>query len=513
MTPIRGLNTEGSIEGLPLYMIILVTITAVALVSIIVLIPRPVIPARVSIEPSSLCWDKPAVVIVTVFSKDGRPINEARVELDGASIAFVAKSRDGGKVFAHVIAHTADPNPEIGTVTVAASFGGARVGDSIPVKPCPPTPIQNREEAAAVVLSGVVHPEEYPNLEVYGMESPLQPGQEVEAFWNASAEDRQLLATVDRESFLFFVDTQPGDRFEHLVKIALVATDDGDVTAFDAEWWPVIDGVERWHTRESRDAPGEKVFSKVDAPKPVPPSSRGLAMEPTGGTVPSYCRPQDIQKWALAVSASNDAAVDPRETDNFASLLTTYGYNARALKPSTMPAGWATVQSTLAAIRQSIMAAPDGGYCDEFVFIWAGHGARNGWMPIHNATSLAGWVTGTDLAREVDKTTELIRGMQVRVDIDVCFGGQHIQAFKTVMPPDPNANTPDKIFRDVYVMTSVTAFETAVGSALIWDSFTVDLQDCIKSQRKVDFRILFDCAKPQSWIKTPQQANWWNDGK
>lgn len=517
------MNKGGGLEGLPLYLIILIVLAAVVLVGLLALVPRPIVVSRMAMDPDTMCWDRPAVVSITVFSSDSRPINDATVELDGPSIALSEKTHDGGRVFAHVTPHTANPNPGLGSVTVEAKFGGVTVVDSIPVSPCAPTTVANREEALAVVFTSVVHPEEYANVEIFAMEAPLQSGQRIETSWDDATQGPKLVANVDGESFLFFVDPDPGVRFEHPVHIALVGTADGEVTSFEERWPPMIDGEERWLTRESRETPGELVFSQGSSPAPVPPAGRGQSMEPLGQTTPSYCRPQDTQKWALAISASDDVPVNPQETENFAQLLRTYGYDARSLQPSTMPNGWQTIQAAFAGIRQSILATSDGGYCDEFVLIWGGHGSEDGWVRLDYGNGSLTQLRGTQIADEVDRATESIRGMQVRVLIDTCFSGLQHEIYWTTMPPDSNANAPDKIFRDVYVMTAVNPYHLAAGSTRPVSAsrtLTVLMMQCITSQQKVDWGAAFACAKPQYWgmtidyrpVQSAQDANWWNDG-
>lgn len=136
--PVRGLQRDesGGLEGLPLYMIILVTITAVALIAILLLIPKPIIPKSMSINPNTLCFDETTDVTITVFSTANDPINDATVRLDGPNVTDADKTEGGGRVTFTVTPHVADPNVETDVILVSASFGNVRIPNEIPVTRC-----------------------------------------------------------------------------------------------------------------------------------------------------------------------------------------------------------------------------------------------------------------------------------------------------------------------------------------------------------------------------------------
>ena len=145
---IRWLRRDefGGLEGLPLYLIILITITAIALVVIIGLIPRPLIPNSMTIDVTDgpgastdvLCWSasptgNPQDVTITVFTRDNVAINDAVVRLNGAGLDVALRTRDGGKATFDNLITYASGNPQSTTVNVEATFGGVTIGDQIPV--------------------------------------------------------------------------------------------------------------------------------------------------------------------------------------------------------------------------------------------------------------------------------------------------------------------------------------------------------------------------------------------
>jgi len=142
---VRRLRREesGALEGLPLYLIILITITAIALVVIIGLIPRPLVPSYTTIDVTSgpgasadvLCWGTELQnVTVTVFTRENVPINDALVHLQGAgNVDVTQRTRDGGKAIFVDLLTSAPGNPGSTTINVEATFGGVTIVDQIPL--------------------------------------------------------------------------------------------------------------------------------------------------------------------------------------------------------------------------------------------------------------------------------------------------------------------------------------------------------------------------------------------
>lgn len=366
-----------------------------------------------------------------------------------------------------------------------------------------------RQDALDIVLAEVVDVSEHADIEIFATAQPLPVGTTIAVEFDESVEGPAELAILDDSAWVFFADLAPGWKFEHPAQIILVQVDNGSVDVFDVGWWPLIDGQERWRTVASREDSGEKMFSKLTTAPPDPAVSARVFRADFGlAAVPSYCRPEDIQKWALTVTGSDDGAVKPGPTTQLALRLKTYGYQAEVLKPANLLKTVETVRARLRVIRQKMVAAEDGGYCDEFLLVWSGHGSSSGRLLLENDRGQKSWIDGDSLAKEVDRTTEHIEGMQVRVAIDTCYSGIYIERFVPHMPLDPNGGE----VRHVHVLTATDASELASGDNAPGTTFTQDLYDCIEELGGVDFDAMLACTRRKAWTQTPQPKSWWNDG-
>lgn len=385
----------------------------------------------------------------------------------------------------------------LGAVACAAVLGGCGGGDE------PAT----RDDAVGAALAelGV---EQYVAIEVFATAAPLVAGTEIATEWDSDLAGPRLLVTLDRPAWLFFADLHPGFTFEHEAKLVVVYAEDLAMESFDVGWWPVIDGADRWRTAESRAAVGEKVFAKM--PASTPPAARDP--EVLHATVPGYCLPEDIQKWALTVGASDDIAIEPKTANELGLLLKVHGYQADVLQPGALGGGKASVFAALANIHTKITMPDDGGYCDELFVAWNGHGSTAGDLLMVDSDGKRHWTNGAELAAEIDKTTEMIEGMQVRVAIDSCYSGIHIPAFLAQMPVHAAAMDANDVVRDVHVITATTATELSVGDILPGDTFLEDIIDCINDAGAVSFAGMLACTRGQAATQTPQEMSWWNNG-
>ncbi|MFN0250247.1 MAG: hypothetical protein ACKV2T_25410 [Kofleriaceae bacterium] len=365
-----------------------------------------------------------------------------------------------------------------------------------------------REDAVRETLAEI-DVDQYATIEVFATVEPLAAGTEIATEWDTDLAGPKLLVTLDREAWLFFADFHPGFMFEHDAKLIVVYSDDLAMESFDVRWWPVIDGLDRWRTAESRGAVGEKVFAKRAAAAAARPARDGVVLH---ATVPGYCMPDDIQKWALTIGASDDIAVEPRIANELGLLLKVQGYQADVLQPGALNRGRADVFAALANVRTKITMPPDGGYCDELFVAWNGHGSTAGDLLIVDGAGNRHWTDGAELAAEIDKTTAMIEGMQVRVAIDSCYSGFHIPTFLAQMPVHAAAMDANDVVRDVHVITGSTATEQSVGDILPGDTFLEDIIDCINDAGGVDFGAMLMCTRDQASTQTPQEMGWWNNG-
>lgn len=386
----------------------------------------------------------------------------------------------------------------LGRAVVCVAILGACGSDGEP---------STRDDAIAEALAEI-GVGQYDSIEVFATAEPLAAGAEIATEWDSDLAGPKLLVTLDREAWLFFADFRPGFMFEHDAKLVVVYTDDLEMESYDVGWWPVIDGVDRWRTAESRGAVGEKVFARTAAAAPKPPRDRTVLH----ATVPGYCLPGDIQKWALTIGASDDIAVEPRTANELGLLLKVQGYQADVLQPGALTGGKADVFAALANIRTKITMPDDGGYCDELFVAWNGHGSTAGDLLIVDSAGTRHWTDGAELAAEIDKTTAMIEGMQVRVAIDSCYSGVHIPTFLAQMPVHAAAMDANDVVRDVHVITASTATEQSVGDILPGDTFLEDIIDCINDAGAVDFAGMLNCTRDQASTQTPQEMGWWNDG-
>ena len=138
-------DRAGALEGLPLYMIILVVITAIALAAIIALWPKANILTTITYTPENAHWGNPptdrveVTVCVTALNQDGNPINGASVLVEAPGDDSERKnggstgSAGPGKWCGNVYLHTENPNPGTGIIDIEVVFSGVTLLRNIPV--------------------------------------------------------------------------------------------------------------------------------------------------------------------------------------------------------------------------------------------------------------------------------------------------------------------------------------------------------------------------------------------
>jgi hypothetical protein len=144
-------NNSGALEGLPLYLIILVVIAGAAIGFIIAILPPPIGPpatiliqnAAGTAQVSEVQWCSNTDVKVTVTDVNGKKVANAVVHFTGAGIDD-GHSTDGNGVMTFTVSpKTASTSPGLGTITVEAK-NGQHLGTSVPLtvrgtpsSPCP----------------------------------------------------------------------------------------------------------------------------------------------------------------------------------------------------------------------------------------------------------------------------------------------------------------------------------------------------------------------------------------
>ena len=123
--------------------------------------------------------------------------------------------------------------------------------------------------ADAIVLDQVVVPDEvtenlllFRHPTVLAAGTPVQPGEII-----PGREVSGLTPAVP--SYLYFIDDEPGARFEHDTRFVLVDATSGEVTVSNEDWWPQVDGAHLFTDDGAFWNPANHVFARLD-PNPTP---------------------------------------------------------------------------------------------------------------------------------------------------------------------------------------------------------------------------------------------------
>ena len=127
-------DERGALEGLPLYLIILVVITAIAIVIMITWLStmqKPdldsieVLKGEGSTEPDgTLIEDHTYNIVITAKGTNGKGLEGVSVKLEGAGIAKTLKTGSGGKVNFSGVKPELPANTYTGSITVTATYTG-----------------------------------------------------------------------------------------------------------------------------------------------------------------------------------------------------------------------------------------------------------------------------------------------------------------------------------------------------------------------------------------------------
>ena len=125
-------DEKGALEGLPLYLIILVVITAIAIVIIITWLSTMQKPDLDSIEITGTETDgtltdapgKTYDITITAKGTNGKGLEGVSVKLEGCGIAKTLKTGDGGKVTFQDVDPDLPVNTYTGSITVTATYTG-----------------------------------------------------------------------------------------------------------------------------------------------------------------------------------------------------------------------------------------------------------------------------------------------------------------------------------------------------------------------------------------------------
>lgn len=123
-------DERAALEGLPLYLIILVVITAIAIVIIITWLSTMQEPDLDSLEVSGTETDGTLVeggsydIIITTKGTNNKGLEGVDVKLEGAGISKTMKTQDGGTCTFTGVVPDLPSNTYTGSITVTATYSG-----------------------------------------------------------------------------------------------------------------------------------------------------------------------------------------------------------------------------------------------------------------------------------------------------------------------------------------------------------------------------------------------------
>jgi hypothetical protein len=131
-------NDEGALEGLPLYMIILVTITALALILIIAMIPRGPFIDNIVVDPQggSGYTDRDTTFEGTVYDTKGNPLGGVDILAEGPNnaVGTTASADETGRFTISLNKEpTLSQNQNTGTITFTATYKGTSVQTTVTI--------------------------------------------------------------------------------------------------------------------------------------------------------------------------------------------------------------------------------------------------------------------------------------------------------------------------------------------------------------------------------------------
>ncbi len=123
-------DERGALEGLPLYLIILVVITAIAIVIMITWLSTMQKPDLDTIEISGTESDDTLIegesydITITAKGTNGKELEGVSVKLEGAGISKTLKTQSGGSVTFQNVVPELDENVYTDSMTVTATYTG-----------------------------------------------------------------------------------------------------------------------------------------------------------------------------------------------------------------------------------------------------------------------------------------------------------------------------------------------------------------------------------------------------
>lgn len=232
-----------------------------------------------------------------------------------------------------------------------------------------------------------------------------------------SSFDEEVSFELTLDAYFFYLNLCHYTRFEKDVIYGVINPDNGEITTYDAKWWPVIDGIDyNPNIFEHED----KVFgdAQIDDSKDDIDINISIDQEPADSVCAVFVRGHD------ANADMNDSFV--RDVNWLKWIL-----QQNELGPK-LPEG--NIQNLGRASKAEIKAAIDKlkeNY-KKIYFYYSGHGSNDGKMCTRD--SAAAWMSYKELLEELYGT----EADDFCIVIDACFAGKAIDAAKA------DTNTKDK---------------------------------------------------------------------
>ncbi|MBX7083600.1 MAG: caspase family protein [Nannocystaceae bacterium] len=101
----------------------------------------------------------------------------------------------------------------------------------------------SRERAGQLVVDQLVDAND-PTI-VFSHPEPVTPDSALLVGSPTRMGERTAIA-IESNAWLFWIDDEPGARFDHATRFVLVDRNSGEITVHDANWWPILDGTPLW---------------------------------------------------------------------------------------------------------------------------------------------------------------------------------------------------------------------------------------------------------------------------
>jgi len=268
-----------------------------------------------------------------------------------------------------------------------------------------PTPL-TKEEALNLVVNEIVKDNDY---YVYMIDTPLEPGTIV----TIKRPEGDYNVSITENTWLLFVDEEPGAPFAHPTKIVLISQATAKYRVYDSQYYPIVNGVSYWSTMEERM--NESYIAYPEDPDLDVELVESTTYEyryyydsmgapgsgvPTGTSVPFdddlCCEGVEKKKFGLVIQGY-DEPMFKSDTVNAYNMLKGRGYSNADINYLTADAGDALSdgQTTLANVAAALANIGTNADCCDEVFIYiSSHGASaQQWQYKNKATGETTWTS------------------------------------------------------------------------------------------------------------------------